>query len=192
MEDEEFQLLLKISDEIYYTFNITIGGRNRAKIDKDDEFVRKLDLLISYNLITRINTGRYVITEQGNEVAQFKNWTEYLNHRRYINKIYLEKDETDLKLSNLTVREFPKTKTRARWGFGLSIASLVIASIIAILQVNQFLNPKSLETDSKKKTLPEDSVREPVDHEKESRPAQLNDIDTTSVNDSLFSDTLHK
>jgi hypothetical protein len=109
---------------------------NGVSVDRLIRYMEKYDLIETFEDTSRITT-------KGDEIAENGGWLKYRNDLLKIEKIELshlkekdniafEKSKIDLELAKKMLKEYPKTKWFARFGFFIGI-------VLAIVQLTQWI-----------------------------------------------------
>lgn len=121
MEKPIFDFLVEISSKECVDFKDVSGVSNRDQRIYEHEKFRKLNYLEENGFVSKTK-DIYTATEYGYMVAQYKSWTEYLQHQKELLNRKIAKEKNDLKISEFQVRTtyFP---------YLLSIISIVLSFI---------------------------------------------------------------
>lgn len=92
MDKETFTLLKKFSKEITIEQSLSNVGSTYFTI------------LENAGMITRPSYDTYSISELGSSVAQHNSWKDYLIHKKALDKLRIEKERSELKVSQFQVR----------------------------------------------------------------------------------------
>lgn len=103
MEKPIFDLLIEISRKDFVDFKDISGVSNRTQMIYESEKLRKLDYLENNGFVSRTK-DIYIATEYGYIVAQYENWSEYLEHQKELVNRKIAKENNDLKISEFQVR----------------------------------------------------------------------------------------
>ncbi len=103
MEKKIFEVLVDISRKDFVDFKDVSGVSNRDQRIYEHEKYRKLNYLEENGFVSKTNEI-YTTTEYGYMVAQYKSWTEYLQHQKELLNRKIAKENNDLKISEFQVR----------------------------------------------------------------------------------------
>ena len=148
MNEEVFQLLQIINDDVNHEF-VGVGGSNNDQRIADEHELSKYEILVNHSLINRTERKKYTITEYGTLVAQHSSWEDYLIHVRDINARKVKKEKLDLKISEFQVRS-------RNWPIIISIIGLII-SAIALFNSGLTENPTEIKQDVETVKSPENN-----------------------------------